>query len=78
MRSNATDSDGAIAYIVDASSEGRTGFIMIDLGTGEFWHQLSQHPSTLRTYANVPSYLRKPLPPTTKSETASLPARRFR
>jgi len=42
---------------VDWSNEGRTGgFIMIGLGTGESWRQLSQHPSTLRTYAVVPSY----------------------
>jgi len=56
MRANVTASGGGIAYIVDSSNEGRTGFIMIDLGTGESWRQLSQHPSTLRTYADVPSY----------------------
>jgi hypothetical protein len=56
MRANATTSGGGIAYIVDSSNEGRTGFIMIDLGTGESWRQLTQHPSTLRTYADVPSY----------------------
>ncbi|KAN0102847.1 Major royal jelly domain containing protein [Hyaloscypha variabilis] len=56
MRANATTSSGGIAYIVDSSNEGRTGFIMIDLGTGESWRQLTQHPSTLRTYADVPSY----------------------
>ena len=33
MRANATASGGGIAYIVDSSNEGRTGFIMIDLGT---------------------------------------------
>lgn len=56
MRSNVTESGGGIAYIVDSSNEGRTGFIMVDLATGESWRQLSQHPSTLRTYADVPSY----------------------
>jgi hypothetical protein len=56
MRANATASSEGIAYIVDSSNEGRTGFIMIDLGTGDSWRQLSQHPSTLRTYADVPSY----------------------
>jgi hypothetical protein len=61
MRANATASGGGIAYIVDWSNEGRTGgFIMIGLGTGESWRQLSQHPSTLRTYAGVPSYSRIP------------------
>jgi len=56
MRPNVTESGGGIAYIVDSSNEGWTGFIMIDLGTGESWRQLTQHPSTLRTYADVPSY----------------------
>ena len=56
MRSNVTESGGGIAYIVDSSNEGRTGFIMIDQGTGESWRQLTQHPSTLRTCADAPSY----------------------
>jgi len=56
MRSNVTESGAGIAYIVDSSNEGRTGFIMIDLGTGESWRQLSQHPSTLRVNEDVPSY----------------------
>lgn len=56
MRPNVTESGGGIAYIVDSSNEGRTGFIMIDLGAGESWRQLTQHPSTLRVYADVPSY----------------------
>ncbi|CZT50145.1 uncharacterized protein RSE6_11082 [Rhynchosporium secalis] len=56
MRPNVTESGGGIAYIVDSSNEGRTGFIMIDLATGESWRHLNQHPSTLRTYGDVPSY----------------------
>jgi hypothetical protein len=56
MRSNVAGSGGGIAYIVDSSNEGMTGFIMIDLGTGESWRRLAQHPSTVRVYANVPSY----------------------
>jgi len=56
MRPNVTESGGGIAYIVDSSNEGRTGFITVDLATGESWRQLTQHPSTLRTYADVPSY----------------------
>ncbi|EPE29845.1 NHL repeat-containing protein [Glarea lozoyensis ATCC 20868] len=56
MRENVTESGGGIAYIVDSSNEGRTGFIMINLGTGESWRHLTQHPSTLRGYADVPSY----------------------
>lgn len=30
---------------------------MIDIGTGESWTQLHQHPSTLRISENVPSYV---------------------
>jgi hypothetical protein len=56
MRPNVTASRSGIAYIVDSSNEGRNGFIMIDLGTGESWRQLNQHPSVLRVYADVPSY----------------------
>jgi sugar lactone lactonase YvrE len=58
-----TESGQGIAYIVDSSNEGRNGFIILDLGTGESWRQLSQHPSTLTarnavdTYFGVPNYL---------------------
>lgn len=44
------------AYIVDSSDEGRTGFIMLDLATGASWRRLTQHPTTLRVYNDVPSY----------------------
>lgn len=53
MRPNVTASGKGICYIVDSSNEGRTGFIMLDLGTGESWRQLTQHPSTLRTFEEV-------------------------
>ncbi|KAI0482062.1 major royal jelly protein-domain-containing protein [Xylariaceae sp. FL0804] len=56
LRANATASGAGIAYVVDSSNEGRNGFIMIDLGTGESWRQLSLHPSTLAVYGDVPSY----------------------
>ncbi|KAI1326270.1 major royal jelly protein-domain-containing protein [Xylariaceae sp. FL0255] len=56
LRANATQSGGGIAYIVDSSNEGRNGFIMIDLGTGESWRQLDRHPSTLAVSEDVPSY----------------------
>lgn len=45
-----------IAYIVDSSNEGRTGFIMLNLTSGSSWRRLNQHPSTLRAPGNVPSY----------------------
>lgn len=56
MSPNATASGGGIAYIVDSSNDGRPGFIMVDLGTGESWRQLDQHPSVLRVSEDVPSY----------------------
>ncbi|KAH9889629.1 major royal jelly protein-domain-containing protein [Xylariomycetidae sp. FL2044] len=56
LRPNVTSSGGGIAYIVDSSNEGRNGFIMLDLGTGESWRQLDLHPSTLKVYEDVPSY----------------------
>ncbi|KAJ9653486.1 hypothetical protein H2198_007328 [Neophaeococcomyces mojaviensis] len=45
-----------VAYIVDSSNEGRTGFIMLNLTTGQSWRRLTQHPSTLKVYNNLPSY----------------------
>jgi hypothetical protein len=45
-----------IAYLVDSSNEGRPGFIMLDLGTGESWRRLSEDPSVLRGPEDVPSY----------------------
>lgn len=56
LRSNVTFSGAGVAYIVDSSDEGRPGFIMLDLGTGESWRRLTQHPSTLRVDRDVPSY----------------------
>jgi sugar lactone lactonase YvrE len=56
LRPNLTSSGCGIAYIVDSSDEGRPGFIMLDLGTGESWRRLTQHHSTLRVDRDVPSY----------------------
>jgi sugar lactone lactonase YvrE len=56
LRPNLTSSGAGIAYIVDSSDEGRPGFIMLDLGTGESWRRLTQHPSVLRVDRDVPSY----------------------
>jgi sugar lactone lactonase YvrE len=56
LRTNITTSGHGIAYIVDSSDEGRPGFIMLDLGTGESWRRLTQHPSVLRVDRDVPSY----------------------
>ena len=45
-----------IAYLVDSSNEGRPGFIMVDLGTGESWRRLNEDASLLRGANDVPSY----------------------
>lgn len=49
-----------IAYLVDSSNEGRPGFIMVDLGTGESWRRLNQDVSVLRGANDVPSYQGNP------------------
>ncbi|KAF2245571.1 hypothetical protein BU26DRAFT_578393 [Trematosphaeria pertusa] len=60
LRSSVTPSGQGIAYIVDSSDEGRPGFIMLDLGTGESWRRLTQDPSVLRVANDVPSYQGRP------------------
>lgn len=65
QRNNITESGGGVAYLVDSSNEGRNGFIILDLGTGESWRMLNQHYSVLRvqesvaSYNGIPSYLRQ-------------------
>jgi len=66
LRSNTTASGQGVAYIVDSSDEGRPGFIMLDLGTGQSWRRLTQHPSTLRVDRDVPSYQGRPFYQRTK------------
>lgn len=57
LRPNVTGTSGrGIAYLVDSSNEGRPGFIMVDLGTGESWRRLTQHTSVMRGFEDVPSY----------------------
>lgn len=61
LRANVSGTSGkGIAYLVDSSNEGRPGFIMLDLGTGESWRRLTQDPSVLRVQQNLPSYLSRP------------------
>jgi sugar lactone lactonase YvrE len=61
LRPNVTGTSGqGIAYIVDSSDEGRPGFIMLDLGTGESWRRLTQDRSVLRGFNDVPSYVGRP------------------
>lgn len=40
LRSNVTASGKGVAYITDSSIEGRTGLVVVDLGTGESWRHL--------------------------------------
>ncbi|KAF7944266.1 hypothetical protein EAE96_010668 [Botrytis aclada] len=56
QRKNITESGGGVAYLVDSSNEGRNGFVILDLGTGESWRMLNQHQSVLRVQEDVPSY----------------------
>ncbi|ETN44670.1 uncharacterized protein HMPREF1541_10340 [Cyphellophora europaea CBS 101466] len=44
------------AYLVDSSNEGRPGFIMVNLTTGDSWRRLSYHPSVLVDYNALPVY----------------------
>ncbi|KAK8217362.1 hypothetical protein M8818_001615 [Zalaria obscura] len=60
LRSNVTNGGAGVAYIVDSSNEGRPGFIMLDLGTGESWRRLTQDRSVLRVPNDVPSYFGQP------------------
>ncbi|THX96608.1 major royal jelly protein [Aureobasidium pullulans] len=40
LRPNITASGKGVAYITDSSIEGRTGLVIVDLGTGESWRHL--------------------------------------
>ncbi|KAG9955329.1 hypothetical protein KCU78_g24834, partial [Aureobasidium melanogenum] len=61
LRANVSGtSGGGIAYLVDSSNEGRNGFIMVDLKTGESWRRLEQDKSVLRVPNDVPTYFGKP------------------
>lgn len=40
LRPNITASGKGVAYITDSSIEGRTGIVIVDLGTGESWRHL--------------------------------------
>lgn len=57
LRPSVLESGKGIAYIVDSSSEGRPGFIMLDLGTGECWRRLEGDQRVMREDGDVPSYL---------------------
>lgn len=66
LRSNITASGKGVAYITDSSAEGRTGLIVVDLGTAESWRHLDGSPDVapdrqflayvwgVKLYANMP------------------------
>ncbi|KAI3395624.1 hypothetical protein diail_1062 [Diaporthe ilicicola] len=56
LRRSAVPSGKGVAYLVDSSSEGRPGFVMLDLGTGESWRRLDGDRHVLRADNDVPSY----------------------
>ena len=60
LRANVTTGGKGIAYIVDSSNEGRTGFIMLDLATGDSWRRLNGDHSVARVPNDVPSYFGHP------------------
>lgn len=62
LRANVSGTSGSgIAYLVDSSNEGRPGFIMVDLGTGESWRRLTEDESVLRGGQDLPAYQGHPL-----------------
>ena len=60
LRANVTTGGKGVAYIVDSSNEGRTGFIMLDLATGDSWRRLNGDHSVARVPNDVPSYFGHP------------------
>jgi len=56
MHPNAAESGAGIIYIVDSSNEGRTGFIMIDLGTGENRVNIQVGCGHTRMYQAIKAY----------------------
>jgi sugar lactone lactonase YvrE len=38
--------EAGVAYITDSSDQGPNGIIVVDLGTGQAWRRLHEHPST--------------------------------
>lgn len=56
LRPSTVPGGKGVAYLVDSSSEGRPGFIMLDLGTGECWRRLDGDIHVLREDNDVPSY----------------------
>ena len=50
------DLNQSVAYLVDSSSEGRPGFIMVNLTTGESWRRLTQHPTVSDVHNSIASH----------------------
>jgi hypothetical protein len=41
LRANASSGGQGVAYITDSSQEGRTGIVVVDIGSGESWRHLN-------------------------------------
>ncbi|KAL8690700.1 MAG: hypothetical protein Q9218_003912 [Villophora microphyllina] len=54
LRPSVTASGKGIAYITDASQEGRNGIVIVDLGTGESWRHLDNTPEVRAQRGFVP------------------------
>ncbi|KAF1977429.1 hypothetical protein BU23DRAFT_587482 [Bimuria novae-zelandiae CBS 107.79] len=80
FKPNLSDTSGAgIAYLVDSSNEGRPGFIMVDLDTGESWRRLTQDASVLRGENDLsPDGERMYYSPLSTSTLYSIPTRNLR
>jgi sugar lactone lactonase YvrE len=68
LRSNVSGTSGqGVAYVTDASPEGKNGLVVVDLGSGRSWRHLDQHPSVLpdqrlvTAYGGVPYYHHLPV-----------------
>jgi sugar lactone lactonase YvrE len=46
VRFDLRQGDAGFAYITDSSDQGPNGIIVVDLGSGEAWRKLHDHPST--------------------------------
>ncbi|KAI4152995.1 MAG: hypothetical protein L6R39_001689 [Caloplaca ligustica] len=54
LRPSITASGKGIAYLTDASQEGRNGLVIVDLGTGESWRHLDNTPEVRGERGFVP------------------------
>lgn len=56
LRPSSVPGGRGVAYLVDSSGEGRPGFVVLDLGTGESWRRLDGDSHVMREDGDVASY----------------------